>query len=628
MKKLLNILFVLFLVLPLYGQSSLDNPIVFTPYLYVPGWISTDSLYARAVVISSTLDLSGTISGDLDVAGKAVVEESLRVNLTSRLTGTVTAGATATPVVITSTGTMGIGLAVPATKLDQGQFSADALGSYHTFSKSRHATAGSHTVVQDNDVIGGINFAGSDGTDFGTVSAQIKAEVTDATPAASSIGGALVFSTATGATSDDLTERMRIGKDGLITGNYFSASGYVLTPTILQGGANILNIRKNTLNESIMYFDGKAGAGLSAVGIGTTTPASNSLTLGTKATQRDLIVTRENTPAGTDSSAKLWVDDGDGKLGLRAGDADSLILTCANDTARIKSNNPIQLSSQTVIEKNGIGATQDNSYGLLLENTTAAAAGAQQYSPPIRLRGYGWKTNATAASQSVDWIIYNVPVEGTSAPSSDLYVGYSINGAAYSLPFKFSTTNSLFQATGLYSTNLWIDNIKSKSTDINIYSERSGYNVNLDITDVSGVDGGIRLGDTGNAGEYSRVDSVGVFYSPSDAVKIADVITSNNAVVYKKVVSLADGAQHILPTGVEGWGSVMCNGEKATFYFTSAGAVSMVAASTAGLTTANISTTEDNDTTLNVFDDGSGIGIENELGGTYNVLIDITYYTP
>lgn len=102
----------------------------------------------------------------------------------------------------------------------------------------------------------------------------------------------------------------------------------------------------------------------------------------------------------------------------------------------------------------------------------------------------------------------------------------------------------------------------------------------------------------------------------------------NSSVTYNKSIELADGAQHLLPTGVEGFGKAMCNGEIATFYFLSDGTVSMVAASTAGLTTANISTTEDNDGTLNVFDDGSGIGIENELGDTYTVLISITYQTP
>jgi hypothetical protein len=113
-------------------------------------------------------------------------------------------------------GDVGVGTTSPITKLHQAQFSADAVGSYHTFSKSRHATQDSHTIVQDNDPIGGINFAPSDGTDFGTISAQILAEVDDAAPAASSIGGALVFKTAAGAGADDLSERVRIDHNGIV----------------------------------------------------------------------------------------------------------------------------------------------------------------------------------------------------------------------------------------------------------------------------------------------------------------------------------------------------------------------------------------------------------------------------
>lgn len=111
---------------------------------------------------------------------------------------------------VLSGGNVGIRTTAPTTMLHQAKWSADALGSYHTFSKSRNATQGSHTVVQDNDAIGGFNFAPSDGTDFGTIAAQIKSSVDDASPAASSIGGDLTFSTAKGAGADDLTLALTI----------------------------------------------------------------------------------------------------------------------------------------------------------------------------------------------------------------------------------------------------------------------------------------------------------------------------------------------------------------------------------------------------------------------------------
>jgi hypothetical protein len=80
------------------------------------------------------------------------------------------------------------------------------------FGKSRGTTVGDYTIVQNNDALGSITFAGSDGTDLGSYGAQIKAEV-DGTPGANDMPGRLVFSTtADGASSP--TERMRINNRG------------------------------------------------------------------------------------------------------------------------------------------------------------------------------------------------------------------------------------------------------------------------------------------------------------------------------------------------------------------------------------------------------------------------------
>lgn len=150
-----------------------------------------------------------------------------------------------------------------------GQYSADAVGPYEALTKSRHATVGSHTIVQDDDVIGGIDFKPSDGTDFGTISAQIKAEVDDAAPAASSIGGALVFSTAAGAAGDDLTERMRIDKDGNTT-----ITGSVTGIGLVSGTAGTVagNVTLHDAGAMTFYDDGNdTSVAVGPVTDGTTT---------------------------------------------------------------------------------------------------------------------------------------------------------------------------------------------------------------------------------------------------------------------------------------------------------------------------------------------------------------------
>ena len=67
----------------------------------------------------------------------------------------------------------------------------------------------------------------------------------------------------------------------------------------------------------------------------------------------------------------------------------------------------------------------------MLNNASAAAAGAQQYSPRLRLTGQGWKTDATAASQTVDWMAENRPVQGSANPSSTLAFASQINAGGY-----------------------------------------------------------------------------------------------------------------------------------------------------------------------------------------------------
>jgi hypothetical protein len=66
---------------------------------------------------------------------------------------------------------------------------------------------------------------------------------------------------------------------------------------------------------------------------------------------------------------------------------------------------------------------------LTLANTTAAAAGAQQVSPSIVLEGQGWKTTATASSQTVRFRENVLPVQGTTNPSATWRLQSEINNS-------------------------------------------------------------------------------------------------------------------------------------------------------------------------------------------------------
>lgn len=77
----------------------------------------------------------------------------------------------------------------------------------------------------------------------------------------------------------------------------------------------------------------------------------------------------------------------------------------------------------------GIGTTSTD--GHILSNSTAAAAGAQQYSPRLRMTGHGWKTTATAASQQCDWIGEVRTIQGSTAPHTLYTWSAQVNAGGY-----------------------------------------------------------------------------------------------------------------------------------------------------------------------------------------------------
>ena len=87
-------------------------------------------------------------------------------------------------------------------------------------SKSRNASVGSHTIVQNNDVLLSLKGFGSDGTNF-EEAAQIEMQV-DGTPNNNVMPGRIVFKTTT---TDGTVERLRIHANGRIEPKYPSSAG-------------------------------------------------------------------------------------------------------------------------------------------------------------------------------------------------------------------------------------------------------------------------------------------------------------------------------------------------------------------------------------------------------------------
>ena len=103
-------------------------------------------------------------------------------------------------------------------------------------------------------------------------------------------------------------------------------------------------------------------------------------------------------------------------LGPAVACADNVILR--NDTT---TPNTLQCSALTVA----------NLGDLTVPNATAAADGVQQASPSIVLTGAGWKTNAAAGSQVVNWKELLVPQQGAVNPGGYKEFLFQTNGLGY-----------------------------------------------------------------------------------------------------------------------------------------------------------------------------------------------------
>ena len=121
---------------------------------------------------------------------------------------------------------------------------------------------------------------------------------------------------------------------------------------------------------------------------------------------------------------------------------------------------------------------------------------------------------------------------------------------------------------------------------------------------------------TGASGGYSFDGAI---------TSTSNTSTWDSLTVRKEASTLADSLGVItLATGVAGWGEVMAgdNQEWAHFRFTSAGVVTLINNS------ANVGTTENDVDKLNIYDAGAGVVIQNNLGASIKVAININYFVP
>jgi hypothetical protein len=192
--------------------------------------------------------------------------------------------------------------------------------------------------------------------------------------------------------------------------------------------------------------------------------------------------------------------------------SESLVVTAGgirNEGGLIQKGNSsfgLQQTPKSTVQVTGNGISSVNYYkGLRLSNPDAATVGVQALSPALVFRGAGWKTDATAGSDSVLWSIYNLPVQGAAAPTSRLMIDAKVGSASWA-------NKALLTSGGSFSTSCVTATAYLTTPGVN---NATGYYISADA-DNSGSDGVIQFGKANYgaptaANEYARFAHGGNF---------------------------------------------------------------------------------------------------------------------
>lgn len=350
----------------------------------------------------------------------------------------------------------------------------DGSGPQFNFAKSRHATKGSHTVVQDTDDLGVILFRGSDGTAF-IQGAWIIVEV-EGTPGTNDMPARMIFgTTADGASSP--TSRMVISSDGHVTP--FANDGTVLGSSSLawsdlflaSGGVINFNAGNYTVTHSsnnlnfatedaaaatildILTLTRTTSHGTPAAGIGVginfdvETAAGNTergaiidvLTTDVTSTSEDFDISFKLMTAGAAAAEKMRLKSADGGLIVNSGIVQAPYIcrlesdyTLTSSTTLQKlfnasANGALTLAAgsyvfECVVGINTMSATSGNAALSILGGGTATLANVLQ-----TVTGGDLANAAAGAAAGGSWSVTNdLPAANTSAVTAATATGMYI----------------------------------------------------------------------------------------------------------------------------------------------------------------------------------------------------------
>ena len=151
----------------------------------------------------------GSVAGNYTQVESGLTSAEIVAKLSAGAGISTSAGGTTVTIAGTDASTSGVAIR---------RGSNDAQAAFLVMSKSRNASVGSRTILQNGDEVGNIFFAADDGTDLVSNTAAIKSQV-DGAPGANDTPGNLSFwTTADGANT--AVQRMTIDSNGHVTKPY------------------------------------------------------------------------------------------------------------------------------------------------------------------------------------------------------------------------------------------------------------------------------------------------------------------------------------------------------------------------------------------------------------------------
>lgn len=365
--------------------------------ILIPEDGNEDFLFGAAGGLGIWLDanrdsgLLASAADTLDVYLNNAADFRFTANLLAALDGSsVVVGHTAA-ITTSAAGTLQVlGTAAADSTAVIGRWSADASGPVLSLVKSRNAAIGSSTIIQNDDVLGTVEFMADDGGDFATPGATIFARV-NGTPGANDLPTELVFATTADA-GNTVTERMFLVATGRLGIGIGTPDGTLHVHTATAGSITAHSSADDLVVEN------SGGAGITIL---TPSTATGAVYFGDE---------------GSATAAQINYDHNTTKMWLRAEDGIIYLMSTGN----------FKVGGSAAVR-----ATTEGTNHLDIFDGTAPAGtlanGISLYSTSGECRVMDASGNATLISPHPDDFLSSLPIEGRPQPwaydCANVYLG-------------------------------------------------------------------------------------------------------------------------------------------------------------------------------------------------------------